>query len=308
MSSKTFSPISKFFSPKGRNKGLKKLKEVKSEQPTPEIEQNTQETNVSHLSTELEAIATTSPVKTENIFNEKPEEDEKENLPPLEEKSPRKMFLSPIFLKKPKSKSSDPDYKPKKSKKKKKKKEQPSVDKKQPLISQFLRRSTRVPTGEKRKIDQQILEDNLAITDDSVLKALKIKTTEEKGRGVYAAEPIAKGSFVVEYAGDLVSMDEGVKREEDYSEDARIGSYIFFFNFKGKRFCLDATAESGRYGRLLNHSRLNPNCKTRLVEFPEGKPRLIIEAKKDIITDEELLYDYGDRSAKALKAHPWLKT
>merc|ERR1711893_506607 len=154
-------------SPKGRSKGVKKLKEFKSEQPTPEIEQDTQETNVSHLSTELEAIATTSPIKTENIFNEKPdvtlEKNEKENIPPVEVKSPRKMFLSPIFLKKPKSKASDPDYKPKKSKKKKKK-EQP-VDKKQPLISSFLRRSTRVPTGEKRKIDQQVLEDNLSITD-----------------------------------------------------------------------------------------------------------------------------------------------
>merc|ERR1711976_539219 len=125
---KTFSPISKFFSPRGRSKGVKKLKEfkseqptpeieqdtqetnvshlsteleaiatrklkeVKSEQPTPEIEQDTQETNVSHLSTELEAIATTSPVKTENIFNEKPdvtlEKDEKENIPPVEVKSP----------------------------------------------------------------------------------------------------------------------------------------------------------------------------------------------------------------------------
>lgn len=323
-SAKTFSPISKFFSPKGRSNKISKhtkLKDVKEEKVE---EQNTQETNVSNLSTELEKFVTESPIKTEIVvektsvtkgkdkaFSEEPDDNEsqKENTAPatikIDTPSPRKFLLSPIFSKK-KEKKSDPDFKPKKSKKKKKK--EPTVDKKQPLITTFLRRSARVPIGEKRKLDQEILESHLTNTDDSILTALKIKTTEEKGRGVYANEPIGKGSFVVEYAGDLVSMDEGVKREEDYSEDHRIGSYIFFFNFKGKRFCLDATAESGRYGRLLNHSRLKPNCKTRLVEYPEGKPRLIIEAKRDIVTDEELLYDYGDRSAKALKAHPWLKS
>ena len=75
---------------------------------------------------------------------------------------------------------------------------------------------------------------------------------------------------------------------------------------------IDATAESGRLGRLLNHSRKNPNCHTRLVWIPDGigeqRPHLVIMAKRDIDKDEELLYDYGDRDRAALQVHPWLKT
>lgn len=134
-----------------------------------------------------------------------------------------------------------------------------------------------------------------------------MRNTELKGRGIFAARKLAKGEFVVEYVGDLLSMEEGKAREDEYIKDPSIGSYVYFFCFKGKRYCIDATAESGRYGRLLNHSKTKPNCKTRLVEEPEGIPRLIIEAKVNIPEDTELLYDYGDRSQKALKAHPWLK-
>ena len=70
-------------------------------------------------------------------------------------------------------------------------------------------------------------------------------------------------------------------------------------------FSIDGTEESGRYGRLLNHSRVSPNCITKVVTMKEV-PRLIIVAKQTISPGEELLYDYGDRSKESLKAHPWL--
>lgn len=70
-------------------------------------------------------------------------------------------------------------------------------------------------------------------------------------------------------------------------------------------FSIDATSESGRLGRLVNHSRLNPNLQTKVVTFKQ-QPRLILVARRDIAADEELLYDYGDRSKESLKAHPWL--
>ena len=70
-------------------------------------------------------------------------------------------------------------------------------------------------------------------------------------------------------------------------------------------FSIDATAESGRLGRLVNHSRLAPNCQTKVV-MVRDVPRLILIAKTDIEPGTELLYDYGDRSKESLKAHPWL--
>lgn len=68
---------------------------------------------------------------------------------------------------------------------------------------------------------------------------------------------------------------------------------------------VDATRETTRLGRLINHSKTG-NCQTRLHDI-DGKPHLILVASRDIDSEEELLYDYGDRSKAALSAHPWLK-
>ena len=54
-----------------------------------------------------------------------------------------------------------------------------------------------------------------------------MKMTEEKGRGIFANQDLRKGDFVVEYAGDLMSLEEGKEKEAEYSEDAEIGSYIY---------------------------------------------------------------------------------
>ena len=60
-------------------------------------------------------------------------------------------------------------------------------------------------------------------------------------------------------------------------------------------FSIDATSESGRYGRLLNHSKSTPNCVTKVVMLGDT-PRLILVAKNDIVAGTERLFDYGDRS------------
>jgi histone-lysine N-methyltransferase SETD8 len=82
---------------------------------------------------------------------------------------------------------------------------------------------------------------------------------------------------------------------------------MYFFEFKSKKYCIDATSESGRLGRLLNHSKINSNCHTKLVDI-DSKPVLTILASRDIKQGEELTYDYGDRSKFTLEAHPWLLT
>lgn len=68
---------------------------------------------------------------------------------------------------------------------------------------------------------------------------------------------------------------------------------------------VDATKETERLGRLINHSK-NGNLQTKLHEI-DGMPHLIFLASRDIRANEELLYDYGDRSKEAIAAHPWLK-
>lgn len=67
---------------------------------------------------------------------------------------------------------------------------------------------------------------------------------------------------------------------------------------------VDATQETTRLGRLINHSK-NGNLITRTIEV-NGTPRLILIANEDIKPGTELCYDYGDRSKMSLRYHPWL--
>lgn len=68
---------------------------------------------------------------------------------------------------------------------------------------------------------------------------------------------------------------------------------------------VDATEESERLGRLINHSKVDPNVVSRVVEV-RGRPYLCLVAGKDISTGQELQYDYGDRRREAVLTHPWL--
>jgi histone-lysine N-methyltransferase SETD8 len=69
-------------------------------------------------------------------------------------------------------------------------------------------------------------------------------------------------------------------------------------------FSIDATTESGKLGRLVNHSR-NGNLQTKTV-MVEKKPHLVLIAKDKIEPGVEVTYDYGDRSKESLLHHPWL--
>ena len=81
--------------------------------------------------------------------------------------------------------------------------------------------------------------------------------------------------------------------------------WIVGLNFSCIIFSVDATIETGRYGRLVNHSHQTPNLMTKVIM--NGKiPCLILVAKHDIEPGTELLYDYGDRSKESLELHPWL--
>ena len=58
------------------------------------------------------------------------------------------------------------------------------------------------------------------------------------------------------------------------------------------------TEDTGRYARLVNHSKKDPNCATKDVDW-ENSPRLF--AKKDIEKWEELFFGYNDMDKKTSK-------
>lgn len=94
------------------------------------------------------------------------------------------------------------------------------------------------------------------------------------GLGLFATEPIAKGSFIIEYTGEKITNDEA---------DRRGGRYLFNIN---KKWTIDGK-EHRNTARYINHS-CRPNCESRIVG---GKVK--IYAIKNIAADEELAYDYG---------------
>eukprot|EP00092_Neocalanus_flemingeri_P018245 GFUD01019745.1.p1 GENE.GFUD01019745.1~~GFUD01019745.1.p1 ORF type:complete len:312 (-),score=76.18 GFUD01019745.1:325-1260(-) len=166
------------------------------------------------------------------------------------------------------------------------------------------RRSDRKSKADLLKEQTDIIEAALTTQDDTKL-GIEVVTMDNKGRGIKAVKDFSKGEFVVEYAGDLVDVKTAEDLEAKYSMDTSKGCYMYYFKYKGKQYCVDATSESGRFGRLLNHSRIHPNCRTKVVML-DDIPRLILVAKQDILAGTELLFDYGDRSKESLKAHPWL--
>ncbi|KAJ8286251.1 hypothetical protein GJAV_G00036300 [Gymnothorax javanicus] len=165
-----------------------------------------------------------------------------------------------------------------------------------------IRRSSRksgadLKSEELRQMEELVLQ--------GVEEGLQVRHIEGKGRGVFAGRSFRKGQFVVEYQGDLLEMKDAKRREEQYCRDPAAGCYMYYFQYLSKAYCVDATKETGRLGRLINHSK-SGNCQTKLHGI-NGKPHLILVASRDIQAGEELLYDYGDRSKDSIAAHPWLK-
>ena len=73
-------------------------------------------------------------------------------------------------------------------------------------------------------------------------------------------------------------------------------------------FSVDATAEKGRLGRLVNHSKCEANLKTVLVKSDDGRPKIFLRAIRDIDAGEELLYDYSDKNPISQRHFSWLRT
>ncbi|XP_047425659.1 N-lysine methyltransferase KMT5A-A [Mugil cephalus] len=165
-----------------------------------------------------------------------------------------------------------------------------------------IRRSSRKSKTE-LKCEQKKLLDDLIL--NGIEEGMEVQNIEGKGRAVFATRPFQKGDYVVEYHGDLLQITDAKKREAEYAQNPATGCYMYYFQYLCKTYCVDATKETHRKGRLINHSKTG-NCQTKLHDI-NGVPHLILVASRDIEKGEELLYDYGDRSKASIAAHPWLK-
>lgn len=131
-------------------------------------------------------------------------------------------------------------------------------------------------------------------------EGLVMEWSREKRWCIRATRKFWNGDFLLDYCGTLVSEAEGIKIERQLEKDGRDDSFLFYFELDSKDLCIDATRDDGMYGRLVNHSRLRPNCKAIGMMFEES-PKVIITAIRDIRPGEEILYDYGERRPEVIE-------
>lgn len=94
------------------------------------------------------------------------------------------------------------------------------------------------------------------------------------GLGLFAGEPIAKGTCVIEYVGRELS------KEETETSKSR---YLFEIS---KTRTIDGKPKINKAG-YINHS-CRPNCETEI-----RKGRVFVMAIRNITEGDELTYDYG---------------
>ena len=100
------------------------------------------------------------------------------------------------------------------------------------------------------------------------------------GWGVYATRTIPKNTRIIDYAGEKISNQESLRREQRYIRDG----HLWCFKLTN-RTVIDA-AVGGNDARFINHS-CRPNC---YVHIAAGV--IWIRASRTIRRGEELTYNY----------------
>lgn len=121
---------------------------------------------------------------------------------------------------------------------------------------------------------------------------------EGVGYGLFTAEDIAQDEFIVEYVGELITHDEGVRREarrgDVFDEESNI-SYVFTL-LENEGIWVDA-AVYGNLSRYINHASEHDTkgCNiTPRILYVNGEYRIKFTALRDIKAGEELFFNYGE--------------
>ncbi|CAH8675669.1 unnamed protein product [Schistosoma rodhaini] len=109
---------------------------------------------------------------------------------------------------------------------------------------------------------------------------------KDKGWGLMATDNVEKGTFVIEYVGEVIDFSEFRRRIRRYE---RLGhAHHYFMAVESDRF-IDAGSK-GNWARFVNHS-CEPNCVTQKWSV-NGEIRIGFFAKEDIPSGQEVTIDY----------------
>lgn len=144
----------------------------------------------------------------------------------------------------------------------------------------------------------------LRVTQQGLSVRVVVMRQRLTGWGLHAAQHISKGSFVCEYAGELLTTVQSRERQSVYDDSistskSRCGSALLVvreFLPSGDacvRLNVDAT-RVGNVARFINHACDGGNLLPCLVRAAGSViPRLALFARRDINEGEELRYSYG---------------
>lgn len=126
------------------------------------------------------------------------------------------------------------------------------------------------------------------------IEGLKVIETKNKGLGLACNKAIAKGTFVCEYAGELISPEAANERSAKDPMNY-ILHVVEHFKTHTQTTVIDPTV-IGNIGRYMNHS-CDPNLSLVPVRVDSMSPRVALFANRDIPSEEELTFDYGNSSS-----------
>lgn len=117
-----------------------------------------------------------------------------------------------------------------------------------------------------------------------------------KGFGLFTKNSIPKGSFICEYAGEIISKTEAANRNM-FNKTNKLMNYILCVNEhtgdNNIQTFIDPS-EFGNIGRYLNHN-CQPNCVMLPIRVDNPIPKLCLFAIDKIEANAELTFDYGSK-------------
>ena len=105
------------------------------------------------------------------------------------------------------------------------------------------------------------------------------------GKGLFAKEPIPKGTRIVEYKGKITTWKE-------VDDDDGNNGYIYYIK---RHHVIDASRHTSALARYANDARGLQRLKgtTNNAEYVEDGLKVYIESRKDIPAGAEILVEYG---------------
>lgn len=134
---------------------------------------------------------------------------------------------------------------------------------------------------------------NNRVVQRGPIEGLEIRRCD-KGLGLFTSLFIPEGTFVCEYAGEVITKSQATMRHQTNMALGKM-NYIFCLKEHASGSVVETfvdPSEFGNIGRYINHS-CDPNCHIVPVRCDSPVPKLAVFTQIDIMRNEELTFHYG---------------